>query len=85
MGTSQLIYLLFSQCDVSSNDGLWWELTVHEIKMYKLLKYDFIMFSDYTNDKANVAGPGVYTAMLLLSMAFVLKLVTTIFTFGIKV
>lgn len=23
MGTSQLIYLLFSQCDVSSNDGLW--------------------------------------------------------------
>ncbi|XP_025195865.1 H(+)/Cl(-) exchange transporter 4 isoform X1 [Melanaphis sacchari] len=63
MGTSQLIYLLFSQCDVSSNDGL----------------------CDYTNDKANVAGPGVYTAMLLLSMAFVLKLVTTIFTFGIKV
>jgi len=53
--------------------------------MYKLLKYGFIMFSDYTNDKANVAGPGVYTSMLLLSMAFVLKLVTTIFTFGIKV
>jgi len=43
------------------------------------------MFSDYTTEKANVAGPGVYTAMLLLSMAFILKLVTTIFTFGIKV
>lgn len=43
------------------------------------------MFSDYTNDKVNLAGPGVYKAMLLLSMAFVLKLVTTIFTFGIKV
>lgn len=43
------------------------------------------MFSDYTKDKVNVAGPGVYKAMLLLSLAFVFKLVTTIFTFGIKV
>lgn len=43
------------------------------------------MFSDYTTEKANEAGPGVYKAMLLLSMAFILKLVTTIFTFGIKV
>jgi len=43
------------------------------------------IFSDYTNDKVNLAGPGVYKAMLLLSLAFILKLVTTIFTFGIKV
>ncbi|XP_050541085.1 H(+)/Cl(-) exchange transporter 5 isoform X1 [Daktulosphaira vitifoliae] len=63
MSMSQLIYLLFSQCDVSSHDSL----------------------CDYTNDKANLAGPGVYRAMILLSMAFILKLITTIFTFGIKV
>lgn len=49
------------------------------------LKFIIVIFSDYTNEKANVAGPGVYKAMLLLSMAFILKLITTIFTFGIKV
>lgn len=49
------------------------------------MKCIIVLFSDYTNDKVNVAGPGVYKAMLLLSMAFILKLVTTIFTFGIKV
>lgn len=31
------------------------------------------------------AGPGVYTAMWLLSLALILKLVMTIFTFGMKV
>lgn len=51
----------------------------------KLLTFIKIIFSDYTNEKVNVAGPGVYKAILLLSMAFILKLVTTIFTFGIKV
>lgn len=43
------------------------------------------LFSDYTNEKANIAGPGVYKAILLLSMAFILKLILTVFTFGIKV
>lgn len=43
------------------------------------------MLSDYANEKANIAGPGVYKAMLLLSMAFILKLILTVFTFGIKV
>lgn len=54
-------------------------------EIVKLLKCITVMLSDYTNEKANVAGPGVYKAMLLLSMAFILKLITTIFTFGIKV
>lgn len=50
-------------------------------------------FSDYNRNFTNVksaidlaaAGPGVYKAIWLLIVALVLKLVMTIFTFGIKV
>ncbi|XP_026331883.1 H(+)/Cl(-) exchange transporter 5 isoform X2 [Hyposmocoma kahamanoa] len=71
MNTSQLIYLLFNQCGISNSDPL----------------------CDYNRNFTDVnmaieratAGPGVYRAMWLLFLALVLKLVMTIFTFGIKV
>ncbi|XP_059468590.1 H(+)/Cl(-) exchange transporter 4 isoform X2 [Neocloeon triangulifer] len=71
MSTSQLIYLLFSQCGVSNSDPL----------------------CDYNRNFTDVnsaietaaAGPGVYNALWLLSLALIFKLVGTVFTFGIKV
>jgi chloride channel 3/4/5 len=71
MSTSQLIYLLFSQCGVSNSDPL----------------------CDYNRNFTDVnsaietaaAGPGVYNALWLLSLALIFKLIGTIFTFGIKV
>jgi len=49
--------------------------------------------SDYNRNFSNVnsaieiaaAGPGVYNAMWLLTLALVFKFIVTIFTFGIKV
>lgn len=71
MSTSQLIYLLFSQCGISNTDDL----------------------CDYNRNFTDVnmaieiaeAGPRVHRAIYLLIMALLLKLGTTIFTFGIKV
>lgn len=71
MNTSQLIYLLFSQCGISNADNL----------------------CDYNRNFTDVnsaieiaaAGPGVYQAIWLLMLALVLKLIMTIFTFGMKV
>uniref|UniRef100_A0A1B6I267 Chloride channel protein n=1 Tax=Homalodisca liturata TaxID=320908 RepID=A0A1B6I267_9HEMI len=71
MSTSQLIFLLFSQCGVSDSYGL----------------------CDYVYTRNNVtrvveessSGPGVYQAVILLILALIFKLVTTIFTFGMKV
>ncbi|XP_068620030.1 H(+)/Cl(-) exchange transporter 3 isoform X3 [Battus philenor] len=71
MNTSQLIYLLFNQCGISNSDPL----------------------CDYNRNFTHVnsaiekaaAGPGVYHAIWLLLLALVLKLVMTVFTFGIKV
>ncbi|XP_072931426.1 H(+)/Cl(-) exchange transporter 5 isoform X2 [Epargyreus clarus] len=71
MNTSQLIYLLFNQCGISNSDPL----------------------CDYNRNFTHVnsaierapAGPGVYRAIWLLILALILKLVMTIFTFGIKV
>ncbi|XP_073975098.1 chloride channel protein 3 isoform X4 [Rhodnius prolixus] len=68
ISTSELIYLLFSQCGASPADGL----------------------CDYGNtavdgESVNSAGPGVYKAVWLLVLALIFKLVTTIFTFGMKV
>ncbi|XP_045476056.1 H(+)/Cl(-) exchange transporter 5-like [Harmonia axyridis] len=71
MSTSQLIYLLFSQCGISNTDDL----------------------CDYNRNFTDVnmaieiaeAGPRVHRAIYLLIIALVLKLCTTIFTFGIKV
>ncbi|XP_014364738.2 H(+)/Cl(-) exchange transporter 5 isoform X1 [Papilio machaon] len=71
MNTSQLIYLLFNQCGISNSDPL--------------CDYDR-NFTDVNSaiEKA-AAGPGVYRAVWLLVLALVLKLVMTVFTFGIKV
>ncbi|CAH0716679.1 unnamed protein product, partial [Brenthis ino] len=71
MNTSQLIYLLFNQCGISNTDPL----------------------CDYNRNFTHVnsaiekaaAGPEVYHAIWLLFLALVLKLVMTVFTFGIKV
>jgi len=71
MSTSQLILLLFSQCGVGDSYGL----------------------CDYVYTRNNVtraveessAGPGVYHAVILLILALIFKLVTVIFTFGMKV
>ena len=53
----------------------------------------FRNFSDYNRNFTNVnqaieiaaAGPGVYKAIWLLILAMIVKLIMTIFTFGIKV
>lgn len=53
----------------------------------------FFLFSDYNRNFTNVnqaieiaaAGPGVYHAIWLLVLAMIVKLILTIFTFGIKV
>ncbi|KAK6627433.1 H(+)/Cl(-) exchange transporter 3 [Polyplax serrata] len=71
MNTSQLILLLFSQCGISNSDNL----------------------CDYNRNFTDVnsaieiaaAGPGVYQAVRLLSLALIFKLVATVFTFGMKV
>lgn len=55
--------------------------------------FSFTFFSDYKRNFTNAnqaieiaaAGPGVYSAIWLLILAFVVKFVFTIFTFGIKV
>ncbi|CAO1414250.1 unnamed protein product [Diamesa tonsa] len=60
MNTSELIYLLFSQCGISITN---------------------------VNQAIEIAAAssGVYKAIWLLVLAFILKLIMTIFTFGIKV
>ncbi|XP_066148220.1 H(+)/Cl(-) exchange transporter 5 isoform X1 [Euwallacea fornicatus] len=71
MNTSELIYLLFSQCGIANSDPI--------------CDYN----RNFTNVKSAIdlaaAGPGVYKAMWLLIVALVLKLIMTIFTFGMKV
>ncbi|XP_031639514.1 H(+)/Cl(-) exchange transporter 5 isoform X2 [Contarinia nasturtii] len=67
----QLILLLFSQCGISNSDPL----------------------CDYNRNFTDVnsaieiaaAGPGVYKAIWLLILAFIVYLVLTVFTFGMKV
>lgn len=72
MNTSQLIYLLFNQCGISNADPL--------------CDYNrnFTRSTSSAIEKA-AAGEGVYHAIWLLFLALVLKLVMTVFTFGIKV
>ncbi|ERL84881.1 hypothetical protein D910_02304 [Dendroctonus ponderosae] len=71
MNTSELIYLLFSQCGIANSDPI--------------CDYN----RNFTNVKSAIdlaaAGPGVYNAIWLLIIALILKLVMTIFTFGMKV
>ena len=69
MNAPDLILLLFSECGVTNEDQL----------------------CDYNRNFTNVnddlpiaeAGSGVYNAMWQLTLAFIFKLVATIFTFGL--
>lgn len=70
MNTSQLIYLLFSQCGISNSDDL--------------CKYNR-NFTDVNSIEIAAAGDGVYRAVWLLILALGFKLIMTIFTFGMKV
>lgn len=100
MSTSQLIYLLFSQCGGSNADILWSvKSSFYYFSFILTLRYPAKIFSfsfsysDYNRNFSAVksaieiaaAGPGVYKAMWLLVLALILKLVMTIFTFGMKV
>ncbi|XP_033312288.1 H(+)/Cl(-) exchange transporter 5 isoform X1 [Bombus bifarius] len=71
MSTSQLIYLLFRQCGVSNADIL--------------CDYNRNFTAVKSAIEVAAAGPGVYKAIWLLVLALILKLVMTIFTFGMKV
>ncbi|KAK0164846.1 hypothetical protein PV328_003417 [Microctonus aethiopoides] len=71
MPTSQLIYLLFRKCGGSNGDML---CDYHR------------NFTNFNSTIESVgAEPGVYSAVWLLVLTLILKLVMTIFTFGIKV
>ena len=71
MNTSELIYLLFSQCGVTNQAGI----------------CDYQRNFTNVNQAVSIAeaGPGVYEAMWKLALALVFKLVITIFTFGLKI
>ncbi|KAG7162959.1 H(+)/Cl(-) exchange transporter 3-like 2 [Homarus americanus] len=71
MNTSNLIYLLFSQCGVANNDSL--------------CDYQRNFTSANTAIEIAAAGPGVLQAVWLLALALVFKCVVTVFTLGIKV
>merc|ERR1711971_568576 len=72
MNTSELIYLLFSQCGVTNQQGI--------------CDYVDRNFTNVNQGAAIAeAGSGVYTAMWELSLALIFKMVVTIVTFGIKV
>ncbi|KAK4321014.1 hypothetical protein Pmani_008179 [Petrolisthes manimaculis] len=71
INTSNLIYLLFSQCGVANNDSL--------------CDYQRNFTSANTAIEIAAAGPGVLKAVWLLALALVFKCVVTVFTFGLKV
>lgn len=72
MNTSELIYLLFTQCGVTNE---------HDICDY--VDRDFTN----VNHEVPIAkaGDGVYTALWQLILALIFKMVITIFTFGLKI
>ncbi|KAJ8867424.1 hypothetical protein PR048_031225 [Dryococelus australis] len=70
MNTSQLIYLLFSQCGISNTDSL--------------CDYNRNFTDVKSAIEIAAAGPRVYKAVWLLVLALIFKLITTIFTFGFK-
>lgn len=71
MNMSELIKLLFSQCGISNSNPL--------------CDYDRNFTDVNSAIEIAAAGPGVYKAIWLLMLAFVLKLALTVFTFGMKV
>ncbi|XP_037788408.1 H(+)/Cl(-) exchange transporter 5-like isoform X2 [Penaeus monodon] len=100
MNTSNLIYLLFSQCGVANNDNLCTpgsSLRSNRVSLVDVFpagpKPASLPSSDYQRNFTNVntaieiaaAGPGVLQAVWLLALALIFKCVVTVFTFGIKV
>ncbi|TNN18038.1 H(+)/Cl(-) exchange transporter 3 [Schistosoma japonicum] len=72
MNTSELIKLLVSRCSPGSD--------------FSLCDYHYNTSNPVTKVYQNYpAGPTLSTAMVLLAIALVLKLILTVFTFGIKV
>ncbi|GJQ76874.1 hypothetical protein Trydic_g15080 [Trypoxylus dichotomus] len=71
MNTSELIYLLFSQCGISNADDL--------------CDYNRNFTDVNSAIELAPAGPGVHRAIWLLILALIFKLIMTIFTFGMKV
>ncbi|QQP35581.1 Chloride channel protein [Caligus rogercresseyi] len=71
MNTSELIYLLFSQCGDTNPDGI----------------CEYVQRNSTSSEAVDLAeaGPGVYTAMWKLSLALIFKMLVTILTFGMKV
>lgn len=71
MPTSQLIYLLFSQCGLAVKDDI----------------CDYKRHYAQANAQIEIAeaSSGVYSAIWLLLLALIFKFIVTIFTFGIKV
>lgn len=72
MSSTNLIYLLFSQCGVANTDDL---CDYHR---------NFTDLSAAAIESAPT-GPGVYRALWLLALALIFKIVITVFTIGIKV
>lgn len=66
---------------------------LHLYRPWNVFDSLILVFSDYNRNFTDVnsaieiaaAGPGVYKAIWLLLLAFVVYLVLTIFTFGMKV
>ncbi|CAH8505410.1 unnamed protein product [Schistosoma margrebowiei] len=72
MNTSELIKLLVSRCSPGSD--------------FSLCNYHYNTSNPMTKVYQNYpAGPSLSTAMVLLAIALILKLILTVFTFGIKV
>ncbi|PAA72866.1 hypothetical protein BOX15_Mlig029836g1, partial [Macrostomum lignano] len=69
MNTSRLIKLLFSKCGPEDEA--------------ELCDYKWNSTNDYSGSAP--AGPGIYSAMWKLMLAYLFKMVATVFTFGIKV
>lgn len=72
MNTSELIYLLFTQCGVTNE---------HDICDY--VDRDFTNVNHAV--PIAKAGDGVYTALWQLILALIFKMVITVFTFGLKI
>jgi len=72
MNTSELIYLMFTQCGVTNE---------HDICDYVNRNFTNVNHAVPIAE----AGDGVYTALWQLLLALIFKMLITIFTFGIKV
>lgn len=75
MSSTNLIYLLFSQCGVANTDDL---CDYHR-------NFTGAIGAGAFAAEGAPTGPGVYRALWLLALALIFKVVITVFTIGIKV